>query len=217
MSDERIHDRYQVPPGNVEAEFVDEDKNVLVNKPGITDLETLQIAEEEFLAKAYEQLLAEVRMDTPMTGDLIRHVHQTIFGDLFEWAGRWRTVQISKPGAIWPPPQFLDQAMKDFERQLLAKYPAGKLTDEIEFCRAIGEIQGEFLAIHPFREGNALTIKLLTDLVSIQTGRPLLVYDASAAGQNNYIEAAKAALLKKDFHPMAGIIQQALNQAERTP
>jgi len=58
--------RYDVS-GNLEAEYVDAEKTVLVNKPGITDLDTLQVAEEEALAAAYETLLGEVRMDTPMT------------------------------------------------------------------------------------------------------------------------------------------------------
>ena len=55
---------------------------MLVNKLGITTLVTLQVAEEEALAKAYETLLHEVRVDTPMTCDLLRHIHERIFGDL---------------------------------------------------------------------------------------------------------------------------------------
>jgi fido (protein-threonine AMPylation protein) len=108
-------DRYDVS-GNVEAEYVDAEKTVLVNKKGIRDLETLQVAEEEALAAAYETLLGEVRMDTPMTCDLLRHIHARIFGDLYEWAGRWRTVWISKPGTTWPPPDFLDRTMGGYER-----------------------------------------------------------------------------------------------------
>jgi hypothetical protein len=65
------------------------------------------------------------------------------------------------------------------------------------------------LVIHPFREGNARTIKLLTDLLATQTGRPLLIYDASEEGQNRYIAAATTAF-KKDYAPMAELISQAL-------
>lgn len=205
-------DKYDVS-GNIEAEFVDEEKKVLVNKRGICDLETLQIAEEEGLTKAYESLLAEVRTDTPMTSGLLRHVHSRIFDDIYEWAGHWRTVQISKPGAIWPPPHYLDESMQTFERHVLQKYSATNLVREEDFCKALGEIQGEFLAIHPFREGNARTIKLMTNLLSIQSGRPLLIYDMTEAGTQQYIDAAKAALARKDYQPMIQIIQQALKRA----
>ena len=83
-------DRYDTS-GNLEAEYVDADHMILVNEQGITDLETLQVKEEEGLARPYETLLAEVRIDTPMTCDLLRDIHLRIFGDLYKWAGRWRT------------------------------------------------------------------------------------------------------------------------------
>jgi len=212
------NDKYDIS-GNIEAQYVDEAREILVNKCEITDLRSLQIAEEEALAKAYARLLAEVRTDTPMTCELLQHIHRCIFGELFDWAGRWRTVQISKPGAIWPAAQFLNQSMATFEREVLAKYPAGTLADNDVFCAASSEIQGEFLSIHPFREGNARTIKLMNNLLAAQTGRPLLAYDMSSAGQNSYIDAAGAALAKQDYEPLETIIRQALETAksDRSP
>lgn len=103
-------DRYNVS-GNVEAKYVDEAEEVLINKKGMTNLRTLQIEEEKALARAYEQLLGEVRSDTLITTQLILYVHQLVFEDLYDWAGRWRTVRISKPGVSWPLPNFLEQAM----------------------------------------------------------------------------------------------------------
>jgi cell filamentation protein len=210
---DRRQDRYDVS-GNVEAQYADENQTVLVNLKGITDLETLQVAEEEALARAYETLLGEVRADTPMTSDLVRHIHQRIFGDLYAWAGHWRTVWISKPGITWPPPDFLDQAMRDFEQATLQKYPAASLGTDETFCRAVGKIQGEFLVIHPLREGNARTIKVLTNLLAVQTGRPFLKYDQSETGAERYIAAAKAAF-KKYYAPMVEVIQQALAAARQ--
>ena len=179
-------DRYDVS-GNVEAEYVDADLKMLANKPGISDLGTLQIREEEALAAAYEVLLGEVRSDTRMTCDLIRYVHGRIFGELYEWAGHWRTVWISKPGVTWPAPDFIDKNMQDLEEMVLRKYSPESLREDQAFCAAVGEIQGEFLVVHPFREGNARTIKLLTDLLAAQTGRPPLVYDQTEEGTRRYI------------------------------
>lgn len=205
--------RYDVL-GNAEAEYVDPANTVLVNKKGIVDLNSLQTAEEEGLARAYATLIAEVRTDTPMTATLVRHIHGRIFGDLYDWAGHWRTVWISKPGVTWPPPDFLDKAMAEFEQQTLKKNHPERLETDDAFCDAAGEIQGEFLVIHPFREGNARTIKLMTDLLAAQTGRPLLVYNTTAAGVEEYIDAAKAAF-KKQYEPMVRLIRQALDHARR--
>lgn len=207
------HDRYDVS-GNIEAQYVDAEQTVLVNKLGITELEPLQLAEEEALAKAYDTLLAEVRTDTPLTCDLVRHVHARIFGELYAWAGRYRTVTISKPGITWPPPTYIDEHMQRFERDVLAKHPPAALTSDELFCRAVAEIQGEFLVIHPFREGNARTIKLVTNLLSVQTNRPLLLYDQSEAGGQAYIAAAGLAF-RRDYQPMTAIIRQALKTARR--
>mgnify|MGYP002344372499 FL=1 len=210
----RPRDRYDVS-GNVEAEYVDAEQAVLRNRKGITTLADLQLAEEQALAEAYERLVSEVRLDTPMTCDLLRHIHARIFGDLYEWAGRWRTVWISKPGITWPAPDFLDGNMAAFEKNVLRKHPPKAIKDDEAFCSAIGEIQGEFLVIHPFREGNARTIKLLTNLLAVQAGRPPLIYDASEEGQQEYIDAAKNAF-KRDYRKMAAIIRLALARAKPT-
>lgn len=206
--DQHTASRYSV--GGSENEYMDEVHTVLRNKRGITDLRTLYIEEEKALAKAYEFLLSEVRSDTPVTAELMQYVHGVVFGELYEWAGRWRTVSISKPGVTWPPPDYLDKAMKAFGRDVLKTYPASSLTSDQEFCKALGHIQGEFLAIHPFREGNARTIKLVTDLLAVQTGRLPLTYDDSDAGKQLYIAAAKAAILE-DFAPMTVLITGAIN------
>lgn len=212
-SSKKHRDRYDTS-GNPETEYVDPDQTVLVNLRDITDLAALQVAEEEALAEAYETLLDEVRTDTPLTCELLRHIHHRVFGGLYSWAGRWRTVWISKPGTTWPAPDFLDRNMAEFERSILARHPAASLGDDEAFCAAAGEVQGEFLVIHPFREGNARTIKLATDLLAVQTGRPLLLYDSSDAGREAYIAAAKAAF-RKDYQPMAAVIRGALDQARK--
>ena len=126
-------DRYDTA-GNPEAEYVDPEQTVLVNLPGITTLAELQLAEEEALARAYESMLLQVRTDTPLTAGLLRRIHAEIFGSLFAWAGNWRTLQISKPGAIWPSAQYLDRSMVTFEHDVLNAFPAACLKDDDEFC-----------------------------------------------------------------------------------
>ena len=109
--------RYDVS-GNIEAQYVDAAETVLRNKPGIRDLVTLQTAEEKSLARAYRDLLGEVRTDTPLNCDLLRHIHARIFGGLYDWAGRWGSVWISKPGTTWPAPDFLDTNMRAYEQNV---------------------------------------------------------------------------------------------------
>lgn len=211
MSDSHATSRYSV--GGSENEYMDAEQQVLKNKKEIRDLQVLYIEEEKALARAYESLLSEVQSDTPITSELIRYVHGVVFGDLYDWAGRWRTVTISKPGVTWPPPDYLDDAMREFEHEVLVMYPASSLNTDQEFCKALGHIQGEFLAIHPFREGNARTIKLVTDLLAVQNGRLPLIYDESDDGKTRYIQAAQAAMLK-EYDLMTLCIHKALNASK---
>ena len=206
-------DRYDVS-GSVEAQYVGAAGLVMVNKRGVTDLATLQDLEQQALARAYETLLREIRTDTPMSCDLLRHIHLEIFGELYEWAGRWRTVWISKPGITWPAPDFLERHMAAWQQNVLCKCPASALRNDEAFCEAVAEIHGEFLVVHPFREGNARAIKLMTDLLAAQTNRPLLAYDQSEAGQGQYVRAALAAF-KKDYAPMREVIRSALIAARK--
>ncbi len=212
---EEHRDRYDVS-GNVEAEYVDAAQTVLRNNLGISDLAALQTVEEQALARAYRLLLTEVRTDTRLTCELLRHIHACIFGELYEWAGNWRTVWIRKPGTTWPAPDFLEQNMLAFEADVLACHPAETLRDDGDFCSAVGKIQGELLVIHPFREGNARTIKLATDLLAAQTGRPLLVYDQTTQGQQRYVNAAKAAFGRR-YELMVEIVSEALVRAKSRP
>ena len=114
-------DRYAVS-GSVETQYVDDAGLVMVNKRGVTDLVTLQELEREALAHAYDTLLCEVRADTVMTCELLRYIHRQIFGDLYEWAGRWRTVWVSKPGTTWPAPDFLERHMAAWEQNVLGPH-----------------------------------------------------------------------------------------------
>lgn len=205
------HDHYHVS-GNVEAQFMDEAQTVLKNKKGITNARELQRAEEESLGRAYGRLITEARMDALLDCSLIRMFHTWIFGELYEWAGRWRTVWISKPGTTWPSPEVIDGEMIRFERDVLDRVHLGRHHDDFDFCQKAAIIQGEFLVIHPFREGNARTIKMLTNLLALQTGRPPLAYDDSDAGRRRYIRAAKAAF-GMDYDPLERIIMLALARA----
>ena len=106
--------------------------------------------------------------------------------------------------------------MLAFEADVLACHPAETLRDDGDFCSAVGKIQGELLVIHPFREGNARTIKLATDLLAAQTGRPLLVYDQTTQGQQRYVNAAKAAFGRR-YELMVEIVSEALVRAKSRP
>lgn len=195
-----------------ETKFVDKQRKVLVNKLGITKLRQLHIREEEGLVDCYQRMIKRVRFDTPLSNALICEIHREIFGHIFEWAGKWRASWISKEQTVWANPAHIDSLMQTFEAEILQRAPLSQTINDDEFCSIVALIQGEFLTIHPFREGNARTIKVLTDLYAVQTGRRFLVYDQSDAGQQEYIHAAIAAM-NCELLPMEAVIHAALRRS----
>ncbi len=192
-----------------ETKFADSQSKVLVNKLGITRLNSLQIKEEEGLVDCYQRMIKRVNFDTPLSNALICEIHRAIFGELFEWAGKWRASWISKDQTVWANPIHIETLMQAFEAEVLQRAPLSQAISDCEFCSIVALIHGEFLTIHPFREGNARTIKVLTDLYAAQTGRRFLIYDQTEAGQTEYINAAIAAM-GRDLLPMEAVIHGAL-------
>lgn len=210
MSTNDSDDRYiAVGP---EANYVDEAETILANKLGICDLHSLHVKEEEGLVHCYQTLVQSVRFDTPLSNGLIREVHRLIFGELFDWAGRWRHSWISKGNTVWAHPDHIDALMQEYEAKVLQQTPLSKNMTDDEFCSIVALIQGEFLTVHPFREGNARTIKVITDLYAVQTDRPFLIYDESETGKQEYIHAAIQAMLTNHL-PMEAVIKASLAAA----
>ena len=78
----------------------------------------------------------------------------------------------------------------------------------------------EFLAIHPFREGNGRTAFILGDLILMQNDLlPLDIYD-QRRHQEAYYAACEAGRLHKNYRPLADLIaeweEDALGRWEET-
>ena len=102
-------DRYDTT-GNPEDEYYP-GTSVLINLEDIRDPEELLEQETELQLAAYEQIFSP--FDESLTPDLpfFYYLHHMMFSPLFVWAGRPRTVGISKGGTPFCPPQNIDTMM----------------------------------------------------------------------------------------------------------
>jgi fido (protein-threonine AMPylation protein) len=94
--------------------------NVLKNLRGLTDPEHL----ERFEARRTHQPIAEL-IDNPLSGgfDLahLKAIHRYIFQDVYEWAGQFRTVNISKGGHLFGLADFLESSLQQVLLKLAAE------------------------------------------------------------------------------------------------
>ena len=158
--------------------FYDEDgrycypkSNVLINKLGIRNIDEFSRAE------ATITILRMVELDTnPVVGnfdfDHLREIHRRIFGDIFEWAGEIRTVQIVKGKTEFCRCEYIqenaDKLFSELSRDNLLRD-----MDEDAIVPKLAYYLGEINAIHPFREGNGRTQRKFIEQLAKQAGHPL--------------------------------------------
>ena len=107
---------------------------------------------------------------------------------------------------MFPPAMFLEQTMIDFKKEMLNSIPAF-YNSEDELIIWVAKVHAELLFIHPFREGNGRTARLLANLMCAKAGHKLLdLENFSKQKFEAYVNAVKAAA-NKDYKPMETIIR----------
>jgi cell filamentation protein len=175
--------------------YADPVTGVLRNKLGLGAAEELAAAEREITHAA---LILLRESPVRATYDLPHQcaIHRQIFGDIYEWAGRIRTVVIAK-GSPFCLPQYIESSSADIFRALrgenfLRDLERGALLDRLTFY--LGEVN----AIHPFREGNGRTQRAFFEQLA-REARFTLNWQRLDATRN--IEAS-AAIMRGDAEPM---------------
>jgi len=143
---------------------------VLVNIPGLRDPAALAEFEAAATAQRADEPLPEGRLG-------VRHyqaIHHHLFQDVFAWAGKFRTVRLSKGGSAFCYPEHISREMRKLFAEIKgARYFTGLLPDE--FADRAAHLLATLNAIHPFREGNGRTQTAFLDLLSVRAGHPLAI------------------------------------------
>jgi cell filamentation protein len=147
----------------------------------------------------------------------IDRIHRLFLGKIYAWAGTTRDVNISNGGFAFAPWHLVPQLMNDLERDVLAKHtPCGGATIE-EIAEHIAVVHLELLPIHPYREGNGRTARLLATMMAYQAGMPGINFGfIGSRGKEfvGYVSAVQAGL-NDNYAPMTAIVLRALRRALR--
>lgn len=148
---------------------------VFKNLLGQTDAQALQVAEYGFTtARSIEILGGHVQLDARGFGlQRLAAIHRHLFQDVYEWAGKIRTVPSSKRAELGGVTRFAepDAIVADWqalELQTQSFAEARQLSFE-EKCEALTLIFIEANRIHPFPEGNGRSLQvLMQELAAVQ-------------------------------------------------
>jgi cell filamentation protein len=141
---------------------------VLKNRADIRDQATLDAFEDDAASERAEEPYPAGRLSMSH----YRAIHRHLFQDVYAWAGRFRTVRISKGGSMFCYPEHIAGEMRRrFERLRNDRYLAG--LDADEFARKAAHFVAELNAIHPFREGNGRTQLSFLTMLAERAGHPI--------------------------------------------
>lgn len=182
-----------------------EEGEVLPNLLGLTRAEEVAEAEFEGFLRAEILLSQSLTRQTRFTLKYIFEIHRLALGHLYSFAGKPRQVNLSKGGFAFPSAQFLSQSLEEFQRSILDRLP-DSYPEIGALIRDIAIVHAELLFIHPFREGNGRTARVLAGLMARKQGFEGLNLEALAnANFAEYVRAVQRAA-GQDYAPMIEFI-----------
>lgn len=170
----------------------------------------MELAETWCLKDTYEEVADRYPKTHRFTESDIKDIHKLWLSKIYPWAGRYRTVGISKAGHLFPAPRLIPKLMAEFSDTVLKRHTPCKGMKAGALAIALAEVHVELVLIHPFREGNGRTARLLADLMARQAGWGWLSYQSiQGRGERRYLAAIKAGL-DRNYEPMRDLFSRIL-------
>ena len=127
----------------------------LENKLGITDSAQLAREEEKISKAKAKELFESGILDSlhPGTYVTLARIHEFLFDEIYDFAGKMRTVNIAKENLSFAPLMYLQVSLENIDKMPQSSY------DEII------EKYVEMNIAHPFREGNGRSMRIWLNLI----------------------------------------------------
>ena len=145
-----------------------ENTSVLKNKFGIRDEAKLNIMEQNITSMMIAKALIELSLDN-VDFEFYKKLHEYVFSDIYEWAGKIRTINISKKATRFCDADRIDERGKAIFARLnscdcLRIYKDDELIDKFT------ELYCDLNMLHPFREGNWRIQRLFLTMLLTKPG-----------------------------------------------
>ena len=171
----------------------------LENRPGIADPAELARVEEKISKAKALELFESGLLDSYEAGTFasLARIHAHLFGEIYDFAGKIRDVNIAKGGFRFAPAMYLKEALGAIDTmphstfdEIIAKYV-------------------EMNVAHPFREGNGRSMRIWLDaMLKAALGK---VVDWSKVGREDYLPAMERSPVKDVEIKL--LLKQALTEA----
>lgn len=157
---------------------------VLANKLDITNQLELNKAEEKISKQKAKQLFETGKIKHFEIGTFkgLKQIHACLFGDIYDFAGSLRDVNIAKGNFRFAPLMYLPQSLETID------------TMPQDNFEKIIEKYVEMNIAHPFREGNGRATRIWLDLILKKELKQVI--DWNAVDKNDYLSAMERSTVK---------------------
>ncbi len=157
---------------------------ILDNKLDITNQIELSQAEEKISKQKAKQLFDSNDIAKVAIGRFegLAYIHHYLFGDIYEFAGKIREVNISKDDFRFAPVIYLEVSLQNIDKMAQSSF------DEIV------EKYVEMNIAHPFREGNGRATRIWLDLLLKKELKQVI--DWNSVDKDEYLSAMKRSVVK---------------------
>lgn len=176
--------------------------------PNLLDLKKVkEVNESEFegFLKAEIYFTEHLSPRTKFNKVFILKIHKMALAHLYSFAGKLRDVNMSKGGFPFAAAKFLPETMSAFEKDILSALP-NKYESREQLIKDIAIVHGELLFIHPFREGNGRTARLLANLMSRKAGYDGLKFEKVGKKEFEKYVVAVQSCANKEYDKMIEFI-----------
>lgn len=200
----------------IEVEFEPGSRGrVLRNGLGVRSSREMARAESQALYLATQRLIDETAPDHRFAAEDICRMHRHWLGDIYPWAGQYRSVNIAKGNFMFAIAGQVPRLMEQFERGPLKDFTPCLAHVVEEQAHALAVVHAELILIHPFREGNGRCARILSTLMAMQAGLPPLDFAGmEGRGKPRYIAAIHAAH-GHNYEPMIRVFELLILRSQR--
>lgn len=150
--------------------YTDSETGLLRNLQDITDPDVLLFVESSAVTKRLQELYENpIKIEGI---DTLFEIHRHLFQDIYVWAGKKRTVQISKDGKQFFPTSHFNNAFRYID-QLIAEFKKVPKDNKKLLADKLAEILDNVNYLHPFREGNGRSQREFLRLLALEKGLTL--------------------------------------------
>ena len=177
---------------------------VLGNKLQLTSQVELNRAEEKLSKQKAKQLFESGDINNAEVGTFagLAYIHAYLFGDVYEFAGQVRDVNLAKGSFRFAPVMYLQQALEHISAMPQQNF------DQIV------EKYVEMNVAHPFREGNGRATRIWLDLMLKKEIQQVI--DWNAVDKADYLSAMERSVVKdiEIKHLLKNALTEKINDRE---